>query len=670
MSLSLQEFPNPTYADWKKAAEEALKGAPFDKKLITQTPEGIELQPIYIREDLHLSEEWPGLAPFTRGSTAAGFKSNSWLIAQELPYGTASEFNAALKSDLMRGQNATAILPDTATRHGLDPDEASAGDVGRCGLSLATRADGNEALAGIDLHAAPVLIFTGATGLPLAGLISSVAGEKGFSGSVLADPLTEWARDGVLPLPLSDAYSELAALTKWGAEKNIRTVGIQANLWADAGGNAVEELAFGLATGAAYFRALGDAGLDADSVAPRFVMALSMGSNLFMQIAKLRAARLLWSQITEAFGCEPSPLFIHARSSIFNKSVLDPHTNMLRATSEAFAAVIGGADSLHVAAFDEPIRTPDEISRRIARNVHVVLAEECGFSEVADAAGGSWYVESLTRELAAKAWALFQEVEKLGGMAPALVAGFPQQTIEKSASARLSAVSKRREAVLGVNLFPNPNETPLPHGTARPVANRHAELAAARHGLYPIPASVEAVAEAFSSGATIGEVSEALPRTGATTQTIARVRVVRAAQGYEALRASSRKAPPVVWLAKFGPPKQSKARADFASGFFATAGYDVRQNPAGAKTPEDALALALAAAPSIVVLCSSDETYPEIVPAFVPTLKAKCPNVKVILAGFPPDQIEAHKAAGVDDFIHLKVDCLAFLSNLNRELGL
>lgn len=670
MSLSLEEFPHPTYADWKKAAEEALKGAPFEKKLITQTPEGIALQPIYNREDLHLSEEWPGLAPFTRGSSAAGFKGTSWLIAQELPYGTASEFNAALKSDLMRGQNATAILPDAATRHGLDPDEASSGDVGHCGLSLATRADAAEALGDIDLHAAPVLVFAGATGLPLAGLISSVAGAKGFSGSVLADPLTEWARDGVLPLSLADAYSELAVLTQWGAKNGIRTIGIQANLWADAGGNSVEELAFGLATGAAYFRALGDAGLDADAVAPRFVMALSMGSNLFMQIAKLRAARLLWSHITEAFGCEPSPLFIHARSSVFNKSVLDPHSNMLRATSEAFAAVIGGADSLHVAAFDEPIRTPDEISRRIARNVHVVLAEECGFSEVADAAGGSWYVESLTRELASKAWALFQEVEKLGGMASALVAGFPQQTIEKSASGRLSAVSKRREAILGVNLFPNPNETPLPHGATRQPPNRHAELVAARRGLYPLATSVEAVTDAFSSGATIGEVSKALPRSGAPAQAINRVRVVRAAQGFEILRAASRKVPPRVWLAKFGPPKQSKARADFASGFFATAGYDVQQSPVGAKTPDDALSLAIAADPSIVVLCSTDETYPDIVPSFVPTLKAKCPSVKVILAGFPTEQIEAHKAAGVDEFIHLKVDCLAFLSNLNRELGL
>jgi methylmalonyl-CoA mutase len=677
MSLSLEEFSPATYEEWRQAAEESLKGAPFDKKLITKTPEGIDLQPIYRREDLEKlerPESWPGLAPFLRGSHSAGFKSQPWLIAQELPCGSPESFNATLKSDLMRGQNATTILPDVATRHGLDPDQAAVGDVGQCGVSLATRADAAAALDGIDLHAAPVLTYAGASALPLAGLLVSAVGNDGVAGAILADPLTEFARDGSLPLPLSDAYSEMAAVAKWGGPKNIRTVGIQANLWADAGGNSVEELAFGLATGADYFRALGAAGLSADEVAPQFVMTLSLGSNLFMQIAKLRAARLIWSQMTEAFGAKPAPLFIHGRSGIFNKSVLDPHTNMLRATAEAFSGVIGGANSLHIAAFDEPVRNANEFSRRIARNVHTILGEECGFSEVADAAGGSWFVESLTLELAKKAWALFQEVEKLGGMAAALVAGFPQSAVEKSAVSRLDAVSKRREAVLGVNLFPNPTEIPLT--PAEPdaqeiYASRGKKIAACRKGLAgKIETSVESVAAAFVGGATLGEISAALPRSGAPEKPISRVRVIRAAAGYEALRASTRANPPRVWLAKFGPPKQSKARADFSSGFFEAGGYEVLQSPAGAKTPADAMAAALAASPAIVVLCSTDETYPEIVPAFVPALKKELPNAKIFLAGFPPDQIDAHKASGVDDFIHLKVDCLAFLKKLNSELGL
>ena len=676
MKLTLDEFPAATYEEWKQAAEESLKGAPFDKKLITSTPEGIKLQPIYGQADLDalaLPESWPGLPPFVRGSHASGFKKRSWLIAQELPYGSAEKFNAALRSDLMRGQNSVALLPDVATRHGLDPDEASCGEVGECGLSLSTLDDASRAFAGVDFQAAPVLAFAGVSALPLAGLLQAASGANGFSGAVLADPLTEWARDGKLEISLDDAYAEMASLSKWAAGKGIRTAGIQANLWADAGGTAVEELAFGLATGAAYFRALATAGVPEDEIAPRFVMALSLGSNLFMQIAKLRAARLLWDRIVESFGVKPAPLFIHGRSSIFNKSVLDPYTNMLRATSEGFAGVVGGADSMHVAAFDEPARTPDEFSTRIARNIHIILAEECGFAEVADAAGGSWYVESLTIELAKKAWELFQEVEKHGGMAIALREGFPQAAVAASARARLDAVSKRREAVLGVNLFPNPAETPLapnPDGSEKKFTGRAKRIAAARKGGVSLAsASVEEIAKAFQAGATIGEISKALLRKGAGVPEIARVHVIRAAGGYERLRAATRENPPMVWLAKFGPPKQSKARADFSSGFFSAGGYCVRQQTAGAKSVEEALDQAVASKAAIVVLCSTDDTYPEIVPAFVPELKAKMPGVKVILAGFPTDQIEAHKASGVDDFIHIKTDCLDFLTNLHKELA-
>jgi len=669
MTLNLDEFPAATYGQWKQAAEESLKGAPFDKKLITSTPEGIKLQPIYSKADLDalaLPESWPGLPPFVRGAAASGFKAKPWLIAQELPCGCPDKFHAALKSDLMRGQNAVVVLPDAATRHGADPDEAVCGE----GLSLATLDDARRAFAGVDLNAAPVLVFAGASALPMVGLLKAFSGRKGFAGAVLADPLTEWARDGKLDLSLDDALAELAVVSKWAAGKGIRTVGIQANLWADAGGTAVEELAFGLATGAAYFRALAAAGVPEEEIAPRFVMALSLGSNLFMQIAKIRAARLLWDRIVEAFGVKPAPLFIHGRSSLFNKSVLDPHTNMLRATTEGFAGVIGGVDSMHVAAFDEPARTPDEFSTRIARNIHVILAEECGFAEVADAAGGSWYVESLTIELAKKAWALFQDVEKHGGMAVALREGFPQQAVAVSAKARLDAVSKRREAVLGVNLFPNPTETPLAPNPDDAEKKSRSLSSVRKGGVSLASASVDEVAKAFKAGATIGEISKALPRKGASMPEIARVPALRAAEGYEKLRAAAHGHPPQVWLAKFGAPKQSKARADFSSGFFAAGGYDVRQQTAGAKSVEEALDQAVASKAPVVVVCSTDDTYPEIIPAFVPALKAKLPGVKVLLAGYPADQIEAHKASGVDDFIHLKVDCLAFLTTLHKELGL
>ena len=675
MKLTLEEFSPATYEEWRQAAEDSLKGAPFDKKLVTTTPEGIKLQPIYNQSDLDahaVPESWPGLPPFGRGRLAAGYKKQPWLIAQELSSGCVEKFHTALKSDLMRGQTAVAILPDAATRHGKDPDEAASGEVGVCGLSLSTLDDATRALGGIDFHAAPILTFAGASALPLAGLLQAAAGENGLAGSILADPLTEWARDGKLPISLDDAYSEMVTLSKWGVLNGIRTVGIQANLWADAGGTAVEELAFGIATGAAYFRILGAAGIADEDIAPRFVMGLSLGSNLFMQIAKFRAARLLWDRMTTAFGVKPSPIFLHGRSSIFNKSVLDAHTNMLRATAEGFAGVIGGVDSMHLSPFDEPARTPDAFSTRIARNIHVILAEECGFAEVADASGGSWYVESLTIELAKKAWSLFQDVEKHGGMAVSLREGFPQSAVAGSAKSRLDAVSKRRESLIGVNLFPNPSETPLApveNDADQKLAERSQRIAAARKGGVELAApTVEEIAKAFAAGATIGEIRKALPRSGSAMPEIPRVPVVRAAAGYERLRAATREHPPLVWLAKFGAPKQSKARADFSSGFFAAGGFDVRQQTAGAKSVEEALEQAAASQAAIVVLCSTDDTYPEIVPAFVPALKARLPEAKVILAGYPADQIEAHQASGVDDFIHIKVDCLTFLTNLHKDL--
>ncbi len=676
MKLTLDEFSPATYEEWRHAAEESLKGAPFDKKLITTTPEGIKLQPIYGAEDLAAQafpESWPGLPPYGRGRNAAGYKGRPWLVAQEISQGCLGEFHKAITRDLMRGQNAVALLPDTATRRALDPDEASAGEVGVCGLSLSTLEDAEAALGGVDLNAAPVMAFAGASALPLAGLLKALTGEKGFSGAVLADPLTEWACDGKLSLHLDDAYAEMSELAKWAAGSGLRTVGIQANLWADAGGTAVEELAFGLATGAAYFRVIGSCGIADEEIAPRFAMALSLGSNLFMQIAKLRAARLLWDRMTSAFGVPTSPLFLHARSSILNKSVLDPHTNMLRATSEGFAGVIGGADSMHLAAFDEPARTPDEFSTRIARNIHTILGEECGFSEVADAAGGSWYIESLTLELAKQAWELFQEVEKHGGMAVALREGFPQSAVAASAKVRLDAVSKRRDPIIGVNLFPNPSETPLAPVDLK-CENKFAErskwIAAARKGGVTLAShSVDDIAKAFQAGATLGEVRAALGRKKVGMPEISRVRVIRVAEGYETLRAATRPNPPKVWLAKFGSPKQSKARADFSSGFFATGGFDVHQETLGAKSVEEAVAQATASKADVIVLCSTDDTYPEIVPAFVPAIKAALPKAKIILAGYPTDQIEAHKATGVDDFIHLKVDCLAFLNTLQKELS-
>jgi methylmalonyl-CoA mutase len=687
-SLTLEEFPRTTYAEWRAAAEESLKGAPFEKKLIARTHEGIDLQPIYNQSDLdalQLPEGWPGLPPYTRGTKPVPDRFDPWLVAQELPYGDVDTFNEAARADLMRGQNALNLLLDVATRRGLDPDQADAAQVSQCGLSISLLNDLERALNEIHTGAIPVMVWAGASALPLLGAFVALAERQGVAvnelrGGVLADPLTEYARDGKLPLSIAAAYKEIAETIRWtdAAGCPFRTVGVQGGVWADSGANAVEELAFALATATEYVRALLKEGVPIDAITPRFLFEFSLGSEIFPQIAKLRAARLLWAKIVEAFGGKHGAMFIHGRSSILNKATLDPHTNMLRATAEGFVGAIGGADSFHVAAFDEPIRPPDTFSRRIARNVHVILAEECGFVEPIDAAGGSWYIETITHQIAQKAWELFQEIEAKGGMQSALINSIPQVAAAKSAEKRRAAAATRRDGLIGVNLFPNPMEKPLDAPHSDYAATHAGRVAAVKGTRKETPVSglrdVASVAAAWKGGASLNQIVSGLKRSGVLENDIQRIRVVRVSEAFEALRAKARNYAedhggnqPKIWLASFGPPKQCKARADFSSGFLAPGGFAI-EGGLGAKSIEEAVEAAVAAAPLAVVICSSDDTYPEIVPAFVPALRAKMPDVRVILAGYPAEQIVAHEAAGVNDFIHVKLNCLEYNQALQAAL--
>ncbi len=700
-------FPATSPSEWRKAAEESLKGAPFEKKLVTRTPEGIDLQPIYTKEDvdkLALQATWPGLAPYVRGSTALGARAGGWKIAQELPYGRPSEFNQALLQDLNRGQNCVHLLLDVATRQGLDPDSGSPGEVGGCGLSLATVDDVDRALRGVDLSAVPVHVPAGISALPVAALIAAWLARQGkkvsaLHGAILSDPISDWVGSGALPGGYSEACGEMAILTDWAARNKvpIRTVGVQASLWADAGGSAVHELAFGLATGVAYLRELGRLKLSINRSGPRFLFTYSLGSHFFMEIAKLRAARLLWARAVGAAGGndEARRLVFHGRTSLWNKTQLDPHVNMLRATSEAFSGIVGGCSSIHVAPFDECFRVPDDFSRRVARNIQIILGEECQLGQVVDPAGGSWYVETLTQQLAEKAWALFQEIERKGGMVEALKAGIPQEMVAKTAQDRIAGAESRRDGIIGTNLHPNLKErlvsvdTPDYEGLAvrrsiQVAEHRTApEVECAAEVMEKLNAILTAspvtrmasVMDAFLKGASLGEVTKVLRSGREDEASITKVRIRRRSESFEALRrrAAAFKertgALPAVFLANMGPRKQHAARAEFSAGFFAAGGFDVLGNK-GFDTPEAAAAAAIASKAPIVVLCSTDETYPQLVPPFVQALKSALHRPKVILAGLPAGQTDALKAAGVDDFIHIRANCAQMLATLQDQLGL
>ena len=702
----LSDFPPVSRDDWRKLVEAELKGAPFDKKMLSTTPEGITLQPIYTREDtarLSFVNSFPGFAPFVRGGQASGSVKQGWEISQEISFGSATLFNTTARAWLNRGLTAINLPLDPATRAGADPGWASPADIGRGGLSLATVSDLTRALQGIDLSAAPLYVRTGVAALPFTALLASMARErkldlKVIRGCVEMDPLGVLVHEGTLPQSLAGAYDEMATLTRWAAVNapQLQTICVQCRAWHEAGAHAVQELAYTLATGIEYLRAMNQRGLAVDLVAQRVRFAITVGETFFTEIAKLRALRMLWSRVVQAAGGAGGAqrLSLHVRTSHWNKCVNDPYNNLLRTTIEAFAAVLGNCDSLEVGAFDEAIRPPDDFSQRIARNTQIILQKECNLDRVIDPAGGSYYVESLTRELATRAWALLQEIEKEGGMAAALKAGTPQKAVAATAKDRLKQVAQRRTSIVGVNQYANPKEkllevppvrdTGFACRRARQVAKHRAALeVGVMPGILKQLAEVrdaqpekffDACVEALRAGATLGEISRVIRAHDAGPAKSKPVVSTRAAVAFEQLRAAMDSFAEEagyrqkVFLCNMGPLKQHKARADFSQGFFATAGYEVI-SPKGFSTPEDAAAAFAASGARVAVLCSTDDNYPALVPAVIAAVRAQKPDALVILAGYPTGHVEAFKAAGVHDFIHLRANVAEMLAKLHQTLG-
>lgn len=699
---SFTEFPTTDYTDWRAAAEATLKGGSFEKKLVTRTHEGIELQPMYRAEDAaglpHMGS-LPGFAPFVRGTEALGYKQAPWEVGQELTNPTPESFNQALRADLERGQTSINMRLDRATFQGEDADTAEPDLVGEGGLSISCLSDLTEALDGVDLEKTPLFIQAGASGLPLLAMLLAMLEKQSRSGARLrgcigCDPLGDVAELGWVPRPLNRAYEEMAQLTTWAATEapELRTVLVRGHPYHDGGGNAVQELAFTLAAGVEYLRELLARGVTIDQAAPRMLFAFSLGSNLFMEVAKLRAARLLWAKIVAAFdgGEEAQKMRIHARTSAWNKTLYDPNVNMLRATTEAFSGVLGGCDSLHIGPVDEIARTPSDFSRRVARNAHTVLREEAGLTRAIDPAGGSWYVENLTDTIAGKSWELFRDIEGYGGMTRALRAEIPQEQVAEVSKQRAKAYAQRRDVFVGTNQYPNPIDKPLTPETidhaalqgqraARLKALRDSVDAGARRSalqkLAEVPADkrITAATAAAAAGATLGDLCGALTAGEQTDIRVMPVIAKRGAEPFEELRKRSEAyaqrtgARPKVFLANLGPIPQHKARADFSRGFLEVGAFEVIGND-GFETTDQAIQAAIASEAGAVVICSTDKTYPELVPPLAKGLKAAKPDAMILVAGYPADQVEAFKAAGVDDFIHIRANCYELLDKLQNKM--
>ena len=697
--VPLDEFTPPTDEEWKAACEALLKGAPFEKKMFTKTYEGITFDPMYTRkhtEDILPKGVMPGMGDYLRGVDAAGYIGKPWGIAQACDETLPAENNELLRHEHDKGATIYHIVLDTASRTGVDARQAEA--VGDTGTSVTTVEDMHVLLTGLDLAKFPLYVYAGANAVPLLALVAAARRASGedmaeVHGIVGADPIGALAADGKLPASLDAHYDSLAAAARWATVNapHLRTVFVRSDVYSNGGANDVQEVASVLATATAYLRALCERGLTIDEAASQIALAFSMGADFFLQIAKLRAVRPLWAQIVGAFGgsAEAQKMRIHARPALFFKTIYDPYVNMLRNTTEIFSGVVGGIDSFESAPFDEPIRKGDEFSRRIARNVQIMLQEEFGLLQPIDPAGGSWAVETLTRQMKEKIWAEFQRIEKEGGIIAALRAGSLQESVAAVLAARFKNADLRRDRIVGNNMYPNMTETLLEtraEDTAALKAQRTADIDAylsdidVKHLGEALASlrqahSVDNAVEAALAGATIAELMTAVTE-GNGAETVTAIAPHRWSERFEALRQRTEEYKAEkndnvkIFLANMGPIPQHKARADFTTGFLQVGAFEVLGND-GFKTVEEAADAARASGADAVVICSTDATYPEIVPALAPKLHEVLPKARVFLAGAAPkDLLETYKEAGIDEYISVRANCYEILESLQKQKGM
>jgi methylmalonyl-CoA mutase len=469
----LNEFPTPDRSEWEKLAAKEAK-VDSTEALTWLTPEGIPVKPLYTAADLEELETvntLPGIAPFQRGVRATMYTNRPWTIRQYAGFSTAEDSNAFYRKNLAAGQQGVSVAFDLATHRGYDSDHPRVvGDVGKAGVAIDSVEDMKILFDGIPLDKMSVSMTMNGAVLPvLAGYIVA-AEEQGVDQSLLAgtiqnDILKEFmVRNTYIypPAPSMRIVSDIIAYTAKNMPK-FNSISISGYHMQEAGATAVQELAFTLADGKEYIRAAIAGGLDIDEFAGRLSFFFCIGMNFFMEVAKLRAARLLWSKIVSEFkpkSLGSSMLRTHCQTSGVSLTEQDPMNNVVRTTIEAMAAVLGGTQSLHTNSFDEAIALPTEFSARIARNTQLILAEETGITNVVDPLGGSYYVESLTHALATHAWNLIQEVESLGGMTKAVESGMPKLRIEESAAKRQARVDRGEEVVVGVNKYRLAEEDP------------------------------------------------------------------------------------------------------------------------------------------------------------------------------------------------------------------
>ena len=688
-----EKFRSPAHSDWVKIAKAERKGSPLEA-LSWDTPEGISLQPLYTADDLadlEYQNGLPGIAPFVRGPKATMYAGRPWTIRQYAGYSTAEESNAFYRRNLAAGQSGLSVAFDLATHRGYDSDhERVLGDVGKAGVAIDSIEDMKILFDGIPLDKMSVSMTMNGAALPIMAMYIAAAEEQGINhealgGTLQNDILKEFMVRNTYIYPPEPSMRVVADIIGYTATEmpKFNPISISGYHMQEAGATCVQELAFTIADGLEYVRAATSKGLAVDGFAPRLSFFFAVGMNFFMEVAKLRAARLLWAtRMKQHFSPNDERslmLRTHCQTSGVSLTALDPYNNIVRTTIEAMAAVLGGTQSLHTNSYDEALALPTDTSARVARNTQLILQEETGITNVIDPLGGSYYVEHLTHSLVTEANKIIDEVEEMGGMTKAVASGMPKLRIEESAARRQAKIDRGEEVIVGVNKYQADKEIDVEIRDIDNTAVREAQIerlgrvrterdssacnntlealtTAARDGAENL---LELAIAAARARASVGEISMALEkvygRHRAETQSISGV-YADSWQGDDVFDGIQKEVVqfevthgrrPRLLVVKLGQDGHDRGAKIIATAF-ADIGFDVDIGPLF-QTPAEAVQQGIENDVHVIGVSSQAAGHMTLVPKLITELdKAGAGDIFVICGGvIPPQDYPALKQAGV-----------------------
>ena len=679
----MTDFPRKELEDWQELAIRERKGKPLEE-LTWNTPEGITVKPLYTAQDLaglDYVDSMPGMPTFVRGPKATMYAGRPWTVRQYAGFSTAEESNAFYRKNLEAGQTGLSVAFDLATHRGYDSDHARVeGDVGKAGVAIDSVADMKILFDGIPLDRMSVSMTMNGAVLPVMAMYIVAAEEQGvapdqLAGTLQNDILKEFmVRNTYIypPAPSMRIVSDIIAYTSAHMPR-YNSMSISGYHMQEAGATCAQELAYTIADGIEYVRAAIASGLEVDAFAPRLSFFFAIGMNFFMEVAKLRGARLLWSTLMqENFApkdVRSLMLRTHCQTSGVSLTAKDPYNNIVRTTVEAMAAALGGTQSLHTNSFDEALALPTEFSARIARNTQLVLQEETGITNVVDPLAGSYYVESLTHELVAEARKLIDEVEEMGGMTRAVESGMPKMRIEEASALRQARIDRGEEVIVGVNKYQLEEEPPVDilnidnSAVRESQVRRLQQVRESRDGkaceqaldALTLAAQDETgnllalAVEAARARATVGEISDALEkvysRHRAVTRSISGVygSAYESDEGYMDIQqeveqfAEAEGRQPRMLVCKLGQDGHDRGAKVIATAF-ADIGFDVDIGPLF-QTPEEAVREAIENDVHVIGISSQAAGHKTLVPQVIEGLKKDgADDIAVICGGVIPPQ--------------------------------